>query len=166
MRYKVSGLHPLLIILAVALASVLFVAACGGGSEPTAAPVDTQAAAEAQAAAAEAQAAAAEAQGAAAQAVAAAEAQAAAAEAQARRCRGPGRCLGLRARGARQKIRGRRVRPGRPTGPGRRRHCQARRGGEAAVRWHTASGDGPDHRDPGPANESGRRCDHHPPSSL
>ena len=93
MKSKKASLHPLLIILAVALASVLFVAACGGGAEPTAGPVDAQAAAEAQAAAAEAvaaaeaQAAAAEAQGAAAQAaaaeaVAAAEAQAAAAEAQ------------------------------------------------------------------------------------
>ena len=85
MKSKKASLHPLLIILAVALASVLFVAACGGGAEPTAAPVDTQAAAEAaaakavaaaeaQAAAAAAQAAAAEAQGAAAEAEAAASA--------------------------------------------------------------------------------------------
>ena len=70
MRSKVSGLHPLLIILAVALASVLFVAACGGGAEPTAAPVDTQAAA------AEAAAAIAAAEAATAKAIADAEAQA------------------------------------------------------------------------------------------
>ena len=90
MKSKKAGLHPLLIILAVALASVLFVAACGDGADPTAAPVDTQAAtdeaiAAAEAAAAEAAelAAAAEAAGEAeaakaAAAIAAAEAQAAA----------------------------------------------------------------------------------------
>ena len=46
MRSKKASLHPLLIILAVALASVLFVVACGGGSEATAVP---QAAEEAEA---------------------------------------------------------------------------------------------------------------------
>ena len=35
MKSKKAGLHPLLIILAVALASVLFVVACGGGGEAT-----------------------------------------------------------------------------------------------------------------------------------
>ena len=38
MRSKKASLHPLLIILAVALASVLFVVACGGGNEATAVP--------------------------------------------------------------------------------------------------------------------------------
>ena len=75
MRSKVSGLHPLLIIIAVALASVLFVAACGGGADPTVAPVDTQAAAEAAAAIAAAE-------GATAKAIADAEAQAAASAAE------------------------------------------------------------------------------------
>ena len=76
MRSKIPGLHPLLIILAVALASVLFVAACGGGAEPTAAPVDTQSAAD------EAAAAIAAAQAATAKAIADAEAQAAASAAE------------------------------------------------------------------------------------
>ena len=73
MRSKVSGLHPLLIILAVALASVLFVAACGGGAV---APVDTQSAAD------EAAAAIAAAEAATAKAIADAEAQAAASAAE------------------------------------------------------------------------------------
>ena len=77
MRSKILKLHPLLIILAVALASVLFVAACGDDAEPTAAPVDSQAAAEEAAAAAAAQVAAAEAAAEAAQAAAAAEVTAA-----------------------------------------------------------------------------------------
>ena len=84
MRSKIPSLHPLLIILAVALASVLFVAACGGGAEPTAAPVDAQAAiaaAEAAAAKATELAAAAEAAGEADAAQAAAEAAAAAEDA-------------------------------------------------------------------------------------
>ena len=43
MRSKKAILHPLLIVLTVALASVLFVLACGEGAEPTAVP-DTGAA--------------------------------------------------------------------------------------------------------------------------
>ena len=35
MRSKTARLHPLLVLLAVAMASVLFVAACGGGGEAT-----------------------------------------------------------------------------------------------------------------------------------
>ena len=38
MRSKIATLHPLLVLLAVAMASVLFVAACGGGGEATQAP--------------------------------------------------------------------------------------------------------------------------------
>ena len=38
MRFKATSLHPLLVLLAVAMASVLFVAACGGGGEATTAP--------------------------------------------------------------------------------------------------------------------------------
>ena len=76
MRSKKARLHPLLIILAVALASVLFVAACGGGAEPTAAPADSQAAA------AEAAAAIAAAEAATAKAIADAEAQAVASAAE------------------------------------------------------------------------------------
>ena len=76
MRSKTASLHPLLIILAVALVSVLFVAACGGSAEPTAAPVDTQAAAD------EAAAAIAAAEAATAKAIADAEAQAAVAAAE------------------------------------------------------------------------------------
>ena len=76
MKAKITGLHPLLILLAVALASVLFVAACGGGAEPTTAPVDSQAAAD------EAAAAIAAAEAATAKAMADAEAQAAASAAE------------------------------------------------------------------------------------
>ena len=35
MRSKTTGLHPLLILLAVAMASILFVVSCGGGGEAT-----------------------------------------------------------------------------------------------------------------------------------
>ena len=35
MRPKTSTLHPLLILLAVAMASVLFIVSCGGGEEAT-----------------------------------------------------------------------------------------------------------------------------------
>ena len=35
MRPKTASLHPILILLAVAMASVLFVVACGGGGEAT-----------------------------------------------------------------------------------------------------------------------------------
>ena len=38
MSSKTTGLHPLLILLAVAMVSMLFVVACGGGSEATAVP--------------------------------------------------------------------------------------------------------------------------------
>ena len=41
-RSKKASLHPLLILLAVAMASVLFVVACGGGSEATAVPQAAQ----------------------------------------------------------------------------------------------------------------------------
>ena len=74
MRSKIASLHPLLILLAVALASVLFVVACGD-DEPTAVPDTGAAEAAAEAAAV---AAAAEVAEAAAQLVAAAAAEAAA----------------------------------------------------------------------------------------
>ncbi len=57
MRPKTPSLHPLLIVLAVALASVLFVVSCGGGGEATEvsqATEDTEDTAAAEAAAAQA----------------------------------------------------------------------------------------------------------------
>ena len=75
MRSKKTRLHPLLIILAVALVSVLFAVSCGGGATSTAVS-DTGAAAAAAAAAAEAAAAEAAAAEAAAAEAAAAEAAA------------------------------------------------------------------------------------------
>ena len=54
MRSKAASLHPLLIILAVALVSVLFVVSCGSSADPTAVPTaaDDSGAAAAEAAAA------------------------------------------------------------------------------------------------------------------
>ena len=43
MRAKMASLHPLLILLAVALASVLFVVSCGGDAEPTEVPATAEA---------------------------------------------------------------------------------------------------------------------------
>ena len=57
MKPRTTSLHPLLILLAVALVSVLFVVSCGGGATATAVPgtgAAEAAAAEAEAAAAEA----------------------------------------------------------------------------------------------------------------
>ena len=54
MTYKKATLHPLLIILAVAMVSVLFAVSCGGGATSTAAPDTGAAQAAAEAAAAEA----------------------------------------------------------------------------------------------------------------
>ena len=48
MRSKKTGLHPLLVILAVALASVLFVVSCGDSAEPTAVAQVSESAAEAE----------------------------------------------------------------------------------------------------------------------
>jgi len=91
MRPKTASLHPLLILFAVALVSVLFVVSCGGGATATAVPTGAQvtedttaaetAAAEAAAAANEAAAAETEAAAAEAAAAEAAAAEAAAAEA-------------------------------------------------------------------------------------
>ena len=59
MKSRAASLHPLLILLAVAMASVLFVMACGGGGEATEAPASGAAEDSAAEAAAEAEAAAA-----------------------------------------------------------------------------------------------------------
>ncbi len=86
MRSKTASLHPLLILLAVALVSVLFVVSCGGGATATAVPASgaaEAAATEAAELAAAAEAAAAEAAELAAAAEAAGEAEAAEAAAEA-----------------------------------------------------------------------------------
>ena len=81
MRSKVAGRHWFLILLVVALASVLFVVACGDGDpEPTAVPQDTAAAEAAAEAAMAAEAALSEAEATLSEAAMAAEAAAKAAE--------------------------------------------------------------------------------------
>ena len=47
MKSKTARLHPLLVLLAVAMASILFVAACGGGGEATAVPQEAEVAEDA-----------------------------------------------------------------------------------------------------------------------